>query len=64
MDPDYMTTEETGKMLRTPVETLRWWRHRDQGPPSFKLGRRVLYSRREVLDWIQRERAAQDGHVA
>jgi excisionase family DNA binding protein len=56
--PDYMTTAEVAELLRRPTETLRYWRWRGEGPPSFKIGRRVLYSRDDVERWIADRRAA------
>ena len=56
----FMTTQEGGDLARTPVETVRYWRHIGKGPKSFKLGRRVLYAEADVLAWIasQQEEAA------
>jgi hypothetical protein len=34
------------------VATLRYWRHRNIGPHSFRLGRRVLYRRDDLRTWI------------
>jgi hypothetical protein len=34
---------EAAERLRRPVETLRYWRWCGEGPPSFKIGRAVLY---------------------
>lgn len=45
---EHLTTEELAAILRTPVETIRYWRHVGKGPKSFKVGRRVLYERSEV----------------
>ena len=56
---DLLHTPEVGKILRQPVETLRYWRHIGYGPPSFKLGRRVLYDRGDLEAWIAAERTAQ-----
>lgn len=50
--PEYMTTEEVAAMLRTPPETVRYWRHVKKGPKSFKVGRRVLYVREDVEAFI------------
>jgi hypothetical protein len=30
----------------------RYWRYRNTGPRSFRLGRRVLYRRSDLHDWI------------
>lgn len=45
---EYLTTSEVAGLLRTSSETVRYWRHINKGPRSFKVGRRVLYSRAEV----------------
>ena len=51
---DLLTITETAELVRAPVATLRYWRHRGTGPRSFRLGRRVLYRRDDVDAWIQR----------
>jgi excisionase family DNA binding protein len=58
--PELLTIAEAADVLRTPVATLRYWRHQGIGPRSFRLGRRVLYRRDDLRAWIaaQRERAA------
>lgn len=58
-EPELLTIAEAAQLLRTPVATLRYWRHRNTGPCSFRLGSRVLYRRDDLLAWInaQRERA-------
>lgn len=48
----YLTTQEVGDLLRTPTETVRYWRHVGKGPRSFKVGRRVLYSVEDVEAFI------------
>jgi len=47
-----LTLAEVAERTRTPVATLRYWRHRGEGPPSFKLGRRVLVREEDLEDWI------------
>lgn len=49
---ELLTIDEAATLLRTPVATLRYWRYLGTGPRSFRLGRRVVYRRTEVLDWI------------
>jgi hypothetical protein len=51
-DPEYMTTEEVAALTRRSIDTVRWWRTTRKGPQGFKVGRRVLYRRTEVLAWI------------
>ena len=50
---DYLTTAEVVSLTQTPVETVRYWRHVGKGPASFKVGRRVLYARADVVAWLQ-----------
>lgn len=57
--PDLMTTEEVSALTRSPAETVRYWRHIGKGPRSFKLGRRVVYERADVLAWIEGQRTEQ-----
>jgi len=55
---EYMTTAEVAEMLRTPAETVRYWHHVGKGPASFKLGRRRLYAREDVEQFIADARGA------
>jgi hypothetical protein len=50
--PDLLTITEAAVLLRAPAATLRYWRHCNIGPRSFRLGRRVLYRRDDLHAWI------------
>lgn len=52
----YLTTAEVAETLRTPAETVRYWRHLGKGPKSFKVGRRVLYAVEDVEAFIAEAR--------
>lgn len=52
----YLTTQEVADTLRTPAETVRYWRHVGKGPASFKIGRRVLYDAVDVEAFIAEAR--------
>jgi len=60
MTQRFMTTSEVAEMLRVPAETVRWWRHVDKGPRSFKPAgtRRVLYAAEDVETWLADARRA------
>ena len=60
MSPRYMTTAEVAETVRTPVETVRYWRHINKGPKSFKVGRRVLYAIEDVEAWLSNARRGGD----
>ncbi len=57
---DTMTLDEVAKERRISPATLRYWRHRGEGPKSFKLGRRVMYKRADVEAWVQAQYDAAD----
>jgi hypothetical protein len=54
-----LTLTEAAAVLRTPVATLRYWRHLGIGPAGFRLGRRVLYRRDDLDRWVEDQRTAQ-----
>lgn len=54
-DYDFVTLAEAADLLRTPAGTLRYWRHIGIGPRSLRLGRRVLYRRRELDAWVHEQ---------
>ncbi|MTB72798.1 DNA-binding protein [Arsenicicoccus sp. MKL-02] len=56
---DLLTEAEVSEWTRTPVGTLRYWRHvGDKGPRWFKLGRRVVYKREDVTGWLDAQYAS------
>jgi DNA-binding transcriptional MerR regulator len=61
-----LTINDVGTMINRSVETLRWWRQRGEGPPSYRIGRRVVYDEDAVLAWLdqQRQTARQPGGAA
>lgn len=58
-DDDLLLLEEVAELCRQPVSTIRWLRHRGQGPPAFKVGRRLVFRRAEVEAWLRRHEQAQ-----
>lgn len=58
---ELLTLAEAAELLRTPVATLRYWRHLGTGPTSFKLGKRVLYRRADIAAWLAAQLARQAG---
>jgi excisionase family DNA binding protein len=59
MAPTLLTTREVAERLRTPVSTIRYWRHAGVGPPGIKIGRRVLYDAADLDAWIESRFAEQ-----
>ena len=58
MSQELLDTKEVTGRTGIPAETLRYWRHRNEGPPSWKLGKRVVYDAAELQAWINQQRAA------
>jgi excisionase family DNA binding protein len=57
MPPRFLTTEEVAELLRTSVDTVRYWQMRGTGPASCKIGRRRLYSVESVEAFIAARQA-------
>lgn len=55
LDDDLLSLDEAAALLRTPVATLRYWRHLGTGPRSFRIGRAVRYWRHDIVDWLQEQ---------
>jgi hypothetical protein len=55
---DLLTITEAAAITRQPEATLRWLRHRGEGPEGFKIGRRLFYRRSSVVGWIARQERA------
>ena len=59
---EYLSTNQVSEETGIPMATLRYWRHADQGPASFSLGKKVVYRREEIDRWIdQQERLTRRG---
>lgn len=57
---EMLTTAEVAEILRMPVSTLRYWRHRGNGPRAMKVGRRVLYEAADVRSFFEGQRDTYD----
>lgn len=52
--PRILTLAEVADITRMEPSTLRWWRFAGEGgPKSFKLGRRIMYRRADVEQWLE-----------
>jgi predicted DNA-binding transcriptional regulator AlpA len=49
---------EVSEKYEIPEATLRYWRHKGEGPPSARIGRRVMYRQGDVETWIAAQFAA------
>jgi hypothetical protein len=51
-DDDLLLIDEVAKITRRSESTLRWLRHRGEGPPAHRAGRRLYYRRGAVRRWL------------
>jgi hypothetical protein len=63
-DQKLLTITEAADILRTPVATLRYWRHYQTGPHSFRIGRRVFYRYTDLITWLNDQHDHNGPHAA
>ena len=56
--PDLMTIDEVADYLRVSVMTVRWLRQEGRFAPAVKVGRRLLWERATVTEWVATNREA------
>ena len=56
-DPDKLyATDDPALLVLGPYSTLADWRSQKIGPPFHKFGKRVLYSGKDLYDWVAAHR--------
>ncbi|MFF0124406.1 helix-turn-helix transcriptional regulator [Streptomyces mirabilis] len=61
----FLNLNKAAEYLGISPNTLYVWRHRRQGPPSFRMGRRVMYRISALDEWvIAQEQADSRSNVA
>jgi excisionase family DNA binding protein len=50
--PELLTVPQLADYLGVPVSTIYHWRTKGQGPPGFKLGKRVAFRAGDVARWL------------
>lgn len=62
LEDELLTAAEVSEATRRPIGTLYNMRSRGEGPPSFKVGGKVMYRKSAVIAWIEgQERATRRG---
>lgn len=51
-----MTLDQLCDLLQSDRRTLYRMRKAGEGPPEFKIGRKVLFDRAEVQKWLERHK--------
>jgi len=49
---EYMTAAELEAFTGTKASTWRYWAHIGEGPASFKIGRRRVWRKSIVMEWL------------
>lgn len=58
VNTDYFDSNQLEELTGTPASTWRYWAHIGSGPASFKLGRRRVWKKEIVLQWLADQEAA------
>jgi prophage regulatory protein len=58
VDSEYLDSDDLEKLTGTKASTWRYWAMIGQGPASFKLGRRRVWKRSTVHEWLEAQEAA------
>lgn len=53
--PAFLNVEQAATYLGISANTLYVWRHRRQGPPSFRMGARVMYRITALDGWVDQQ---------
>lgn len=57
-DEDWLTLDEAAAMARMPEQTFRYVRtHNHDGPRGVRMGKRVMFAKGDVREWLQTRRA-------
>jgi len=51
----WLNTKEAAQYLRCSEVRLETWRHDKLGPPFKKIGRSVIYARKELDTWLREQ---------
>jgi predicted DNA-binding transcriptional regulator AlpA len=55
---EYLDSLDLEELTGTKASTWRYWASIGEGPVSFKLGRRRVWKRSTVLEWLESQAAA------
>ena len=63
-EPELLDSLDLERLTGTAASTWRYWAHIGTGPKSFKLGRRRVWRKSEVLRWLDEQESGAAGGVA
>jgi excisionase family DNA binding protein len=47
-----LSIQEVAKLLNVPVSTIYAWKRRGEGPPYYKIGRKLRYRKSDARKWL------------
>ena len=47
-----LSIQEVAKLLNVPVSTIYGWKRRGEGPPYYKVGRKLRYRKSDARKWL------------
>jgi hypothetical protein len=50
---EYLTKEDLAAQLNRSIRSLDRWALNGDGPPYVRIGRRILYRREAILEWLK-----------
>jgi hypothetical protein len=51
-ESEYLTAKQLEELTKVSAATWRYWASVNRGPFSFRLGKRRLWKRTSVLEWL------------
>ncbi|QYJ05413.1 helix-turn-helix domain-containing protein [Nocardioides panacisoli] len=60
-DDAILTLPEVAGILRRSINTMYWWRQQGEGPPLFKMGRKLAITVGDLRRWINDQKTKDAG---
>lgn len=58
---DWMSRDDLSQELGVSTDTLCRWETQRRGPPCIRIGKRVMYRRASVRDWLVKQEERKTG---
>jgi excisionase family DNA binding protein len=55
--PKLLSVRDLATYLDVPVSTVYHWRHKQQGPPAVRYGKRLAFRADDVARWLEEQAA-------
>jgi excisionase family DNA binding protein len=51
--PELLTAPQLARYLGVPLSTIYHWRGKGEGPPGFRVGKRLQFRATDVAEWLE-----------